>query len=106
MYTEDRYFLLLAPNLVVTRVPLNFWTNGTVIGTFFCLFFNFFFVIFYQLLTWMVFERLANSNDYKRNNKLCDLTSQKRNRVQLPYCQALQSLVLAWLLTVFCYSNQ
>ena len=32
MCTEDRYFLVLAPNWVVTRVPLRFWTNGTVTG--------------------------------------------------------------------------
>ena len=41
-------------------------------------------MIFYRLLTWMVFECLANSNDYKLNNKLCDLTSQKQKRVLLP----------------------
>ena len=31
----------------------------------------------------MVSERLPNRNDYKLNNILCDLTSQKWNRVPL-----------------------
>ena len=75
MYTMDRYFLVPAPNWVGTRVPLRFWTNGTVIGTFFFFFFNFyFFMIFNRFLTWMVFERLPNRNDYKLYNKLRYLT--------------------------------
>ena len=34
-------------------------------------------MIFYWFLTWMVSECLPNHNDYKLNNELCELTSQK-----------------------------
>ena len=47
MYTEDRYYLVLARNWVGTRVPLRFWTNGTVIGFLFFYFF-FFFKLFFD----------------------------------------------------------
>ena len=68
MYTKDRYFLVPAPNWVVTKVPLRFWTNGTVIGTLEKK--QLFLMIFNQFLTWMVSERLPDCNDYKLNNKL------------------------------------
>ena len=80
-------------NWVSTSVSLRFWTNGSVIGTFFFFFLSFFLMIFYQFLTWMVFERLPNCKDYNLNNELHDLTSQKWNQV-------LQSLALAGLLTL------
>ena len=38
-------------------------------------------MIVYQFVIWMVFELLPNCNDCKLNNKLHDLTLQKRNRV-------------------------
>ena len=74
MYTEDWYFLVPAPDLVGTRVLLSV----------FIYFFTFFRLFFYLFVTWMVFECLPKCNDYKLNNKLCDLTSQIRNRVPLP----------------------
>ena len=77
MCNVDWYFLVPAPNWVGTRVPLRFWTNGAVSGTFFFFFLLLFFMIFNQFLTWMVSERLPNHNDYKLNNKLHDWTSQK-----------------------------
>ena len=57
MYTEDRYFLVPAPNWVGTRVPLRFWTITTVISTLkikkkIILFLN----DFYSFLTWMVVD--------------------------------------------------
>ena len=55
MYTMDRYFLVPAPNWVVTRVLLRFWTNGTVIGTLFFSFLLFLKMIFNWFLTWMDF---------------------------------------------------
>ena len=67
-----------APNWVGTRVPLRFWTNGTVISAFFD--------DFYRFLTWMVSDRLPSHNDYKLNNNLCDLTSQKQNQVSQSRC--------------------
>lgn len=42
------------------------------------------FMFFYRLLTWMVFERPPNCNDYKLIKKLRDLSPQKRNRMLLP----------------------
>ena len=65
-------------------VPLRFWTNGTVIGTTKKKFDD-----ILSVLTWMVSERLPNRNDYKLNNKLCDLTSQNRNQVPLSWCCGL-----------------
>ena len=49
---------------VGARVPLRFWTNGTVIGTFY------FFTFFSNFLS--AFERPPNCNDYKLNDKLRD----------------------------------
>ena len=50
-------------------------------------------MIFNRFLTWMVFERLPNRNDYKFNNKLRDFTLQKRNQVPLlqTHCTPLAS---------------
>ena len=93
----DRYFLVPPPNWVGTRVPLRFWTNGTVISTFLLNLINF--NDFNRFLTWMVFECLPNRYDYKLNNKR-DLTSQKLNRVPL------QSLALAGLLTLLALLQQ
>ena len=62
----------------------------------YCYRYFFFFLCFFDDLLSvfdMVSEHLPNRNDYKLNNKLCDLTTQKRNWVK-----ALQSLALAGLL--------
>ena len=55
-------------------------------------------MIFYGFMTWMVFKRLSNCNDYKLENKLT---------TNLPWLdaaetktKALQSLALAGLLTL------
>ena len=75
--------LVLAPIWVGTRVPPRFWATG-LLSVFFIFLNNLFFDdFFYNFLTWMVSERLPNRNDNKPNNKLRDLTSQKRNRVRL-----------------------
>ena len=102
MYTKDRYFSLPAPNWIGTGVPLRFWTNSAVIcGLFVCLFY--FFMIFFIGMWHRCFLKVYPTVMITNNNKLRDLTSQKRNRVPLPRCCSLQ---LAGLLTLLALLQQ